>query len=31
MQSETQNLRWVQRLSNYEKAFESLALAIELS
>ena len=31
MQSEMQNLRWVQRLSNYEKAFESLALAIELS
>ena len=27
----TQNIRWVQRLSNYEKALESLASAVKLS
>ncbi|WP_018985077.1 nucleotidyltransferase substrate binding protein [Methylophilus methylotrophus] len=27
----TQNLRWVQRLNNYEKALESLTAAIDLS
>lgn len=27
----TQNLRWVQRLNNYQKALESLTAAIDLS
>lgn len=30
-ENNTQNLRWVQRLSNYEKALESLTSAIDLS
>lgn len=27
----TQDIRWVQRLNNFEKALESLTLAVELS